>query len=771
MNKEIKIAYFPANATKSDVTTKLGEPLDNYCTSCKTEEQLTGNYVLDMVLVADTKLIEDIKEEVILKVKMDYGSEYFRITKVTKDLRYITVVARQLVIQELLAIWLADVRAEGLNGNNALNWLLDKATGVKQIELSSDITKLSTAYYIRKNLYEAVFDCDQSFINRWGGEAIFRGYKLIINNSAGSNKGFVIQEKKNLTGFNCVSNIDNLYTRIQGEAYNGILGNYVDSPIINQYNRVYTTVKKYDDIKLSSEEEETEYKTEAEVIQALDERAAQEFSVNNLDKINADYTINFVDLSKTEEYKNYQLAEKVGIGDTIQVKIDRLGVTLSVKAIEKKYNVLTQETEEIKLSNYVEPKKLTVEQLAEKINNIEVPDMENFLEQAQQATTDIINAGLKNSYVIVRENEILIMDTKDINTAQNVWKWTNGGLGYSSNGYYGNFSTAITGDGKIVADFISVGILSANLIKSGVLASQNGNMSINMDNGTIKYLNSLGTGLRINSDGLIFYEDNVKIGNLLTSHAIDNPNIKGTAFVLNNKNNNYFSINTLIGDSADIEGGTWEGRPIAVFSSTKNSVYNSGMNMYDRITIRKNSNGIIFSDNAETLEQGSCSAIWNNSSDIYKGEDNADKLCIYGKNGIYFGYRADNGNSYYRMEIRKNANSYGDTIILAGSVADINGNKYYKQNYCPSCKTDNLNSLHNGGFYYFEGATGAPCYKGTVVVISAGNNSQNPSHTDTTQLVVELQAHNRPDIYYRSILDVGTKWSGWQKVTTEWWNG
>ena len=62
--------------------------------------------------------------------------------------------------------------------------------------------------------------------------------------------------------------------------------------------------------------------------------------------------------------------------------------------------------------------------------------------------------------------ELLIMDTDDIATAQNVWRFNIGGFGFSSNGYNGTYATAITQDGHIVADFMDVGTLSAVLIQS-----------------------------------------------------------------------------------------------------------------------------------------------------------------------------------------------------------------------------------------------------------------------------------------------------------------
>jgi len=40
-----------------------------------------------------------------------------------------------------------------------------------------------------------------------------------------------------------------------------------------------------------------------------------------------------------------------------------------------------------------------------------------------------------------------------------------GGIGFSSSGFEGPFSTAITQDGKINADFITTGKLNVNLIE------------------------------------------------------------------------------------------------------------------------------------------------------------------------------------------------------------------------------------------------------------------------------------------------------------------
>lgn len=90
------------------------------------------------------------------------------------------------------------------------------------------------------------------------------------------------------------------------------------------------------------------------------------------------------------------------------------------------------------------------------------------IEDAILNSTQFLTAEL-GGYVYKTEDVIYIMDTKDINTATKIWKWSLGGLGYSSSGKDGPYTTAITMDGAIVADFIRAGLMSADRIRGGTL--------------------------------------------------------------------------------------------------------------------------------------------------------------------------------------------------------------------------------------------------------------------------------------------------------------
>lgn len=671
MKKQIKVAYFPSDTEKNKVLGSNGKSLDKYCIKCEPEEDLsTGNYVCDLAFLVDDNIQDLLQEEVILKIFMDYGNEIFRVSKVTVGTRYIYVVARQITIADSLTLWLEDVRPTNLNGQSAVTWLLDNAEGKKEIQIISDIDTIATAYYQRMSLYKALHDSDNSFINRWGGEVQRRGYTIYINKRIGIDRGFTIREGKNLTGFESTSNIDNLVTRAIGQGYNGILGNYIDSPLIGSYNRIYTSVIKYDDIKVKDEYSEEGYDTLEQAQAELDRRIGEEFSKNDIDKIKASYTINFVQLEKTEEYKNYIVAEKLFIGDDCRVYIPKLNVDIKVRALSKKYDVLAQKTKEIKLSNYIEAKSLSIKQIVDKLESID--STETILQLAKDNATSLIKGGLKNSYVIVRENEILIMDTKDINTATNVWRWNSGGLGHSSTGYYGTYGTAITQDGAIVASFITTGILNANLIRAGIIESLDKKTWINLETGDVQITGTVKSQrgyqyVSLDSGGITL-QDHHKLEQMLriaTSYFSSNRDFNGTTFAMP-QFADFLRISHI--EKSDLTDG-WSETDIQnifmdIWTNTQkvgNTLYKKGITFYEPLFIK---NKVSFSHG--TNHDGDIVSVnWLGIEGL---------LGVYGDNGSILGYKS--GESYKAAIAVTEESVSGDNINTWGNV-NCNGGRYH----------------------------------------------------------------------------------------------
>lgn len=502
MNKDIKIALFDKNTPKSKILKNVGDfVLDNICVKAETNEE-NGIYELDAIfLVDDDGIWRSVQEEAILKVKLDYGYEEFRIVNIIKNKWNITVFARQITIQDQLATQLKDVRPENQNGYSCLQWMLKNSNEyienrnyARDLEFSSDIDTISTAYYQDKNLYEALFDCDQSFINRWGGEIQRRGYITIINKRIGEDRGFQVRRGKNLTSFEAETNMDNVVTRIKPVAYNGhTIDGYVQSRNIDKYARVKTITIKYDDVKLQEDCEEGEvgYATLEELQAELIRRATLEFTENHVDELQAKYRIDFVGLAKTEEYKKYAMLERVYIGDTVNIYEEKLDINVKVRVISKRYDVLRQKVIEMQLSN-IDLSKFKPTSIVEIIKEInKLPEsFENVLSKAKKEATDLINAGI-NGFVVVNKNEILIMDTADKNTATKVWRWNINGLGHSSTGYNGEYNTALTMDGKMVLNELTCEGINAILINAGILKSLNDKTWINMEDGSFNFADAL----------------------------------------------------------------------------------------------------------------------------------------------------------------------------------------------------------------------------------------------------------------------------------------
>ena len=115
----------------------------------------------------------------------------------------------------------------------------------------------------------------------------------------------------------------------------------------------------------------------------------------------------------------------------------------------------------------MEPLQNTVKSIEEMLsdpNSDFIQKIEIYVDNHSDDATSWL-LGAKGGNVIFRKNDsgqpeaIIIADGLDINTAQNVWLWNVNGLGFSSNGINGPYTTAITSDGKIVADFIKAGTI------------------------------------------------------------------------------------------------------------------------------------------------------------------------------------------------------------------------------------------------------------------------------------------------------------------------
>lgn len=488
--KKPKIILYSPKATKNDVLLTNGLGIfDNICLTCKAKENIiNGDYSLDATFLIDKEgKWNSIEEDCIIKVRLDYGEEVFRIASVDTSSRDIKAFARQITISETMDMWLEDVRPTLTNGQGVLNHLKDNSIGNKEVNFYSDIDTVNTAYYPLMSIHEAIFNCDQAFIKRWPCEIQRRNYNLYLKTKIGMDRGFLIHSRKNLTGFNANLSLDSVITRIKPIGYNGIKPKeYVDSALINNYSRVKTKKIEYSDVKVKEQEGDEGFDTLEQAQAELLRLAQLEYSKNHIDIPQVEYKVNFVMLEKTEEYKDlpYQL---LLLGDTVTVVEERLNINIKVRAISREFDVLAQKIISVELTNRnIQTEKGSgmsniISDIQNAINNSKAQDISDYV-------TNFINQGQKESYVTTKQDEIIIADNKDVTQALELWRWNRHGLAFSKEGYKGKYEVAITSDGVINANFIRTGQLSADLIYGGIIRDITGGqkMEINLNEGYIR---------------------------------------------------------------------------------------------------------------------------------------------------------------------------------------------------------------------------------------------------------------------------------------------
>jgi hypothetical protein len=150
----------------------------------------------------------------------------------------------------------------------------------------------------------------------------------------------------------------------------------------------------------------------------------------------------------------------------------------------------------------------------------------------ENATAQITGAKGGNMRAIYDSDgnwtELVVMNTESILTASKLWRFNLGGFGYSPYGYNGPYTTAITMDGAIVADFITTGTLDASRatvtnmnasnISTGTLAAARiAAHSLNVDKITGS-LSGKGYPTDSNSWGINFQTGALTIGNVTAAN-------------------------------------------------------------------------------------------------------------------------------------------------------------------------------------------------------------------------------------------------------------
>lgn len=452
------------------------------CLSCEVTEERNGSYELTLSYAVGGIHADEIEVNRIIKAKPNYtdNPQLFRIYKVGKAMNGRFEVNAQHISYDLSGKILpagiltfdalATVQAITANGGGNFNITTDISSSAT---FKTDVPASTRSWFGGK---------ERSLLDIYGGEWKYDNFTCSLLASRGTDRGTTIRYGKNLTELSQEISFENLVTAIVPYAVNPD-----DSSVVTG-TEVSTGLSLNVDKKLAIDfNDGIEWNDSTPIATQLNTLATRYVTANRSSMVNMknSITLNFA--------QSGDLKERVDLCDTVKIYFEALGITASAKCVSATWDVLADRYSSNTFGDAVSTITDTIATVEKKIVNVPT---KNEVAQTVSEATQMITGNL-GGYVVFHDSdsdgqpdEILIMDTPDISTSLNIWRWNQAGLGFSSSGYAGPYDTvALTADGKINASAITAGTLNADLIKAGILSDSQGNSTINMTNGVAKLLN------------------------------------------------------------------------------------------------------------------------------------------------------------------------------------------------------------------------------------------------------------------------------------------
>lgn len=321
---------------------------------CYSEEERNENYELELAYPVGSFLFEEIKGNRFIRAKAndELEEQIFRIYYISQPINGEITVKAEHISYLLKDNFIEKVQCNG-NCQTALNTLNSNTAFPTRFNFNSNISMKTTFKHERENLWDCIKGIDGSIIDTYGnGADIVRdNFNISILQNAGNDNNILIAYKKNMTGFTCEEDWTGCKTRIypfaiRDDVVYTIPEKYVSSEYINR-----DPTARIEKIDFSQEFEDDEEITE-EKLKIL---AHNYFILNGIDIPKLSYKVEFVTLSKTEEFKNIIKNEKLGLFDTVIIRHEVYNIDTKIRILKVKYDSLLEKYETIEL-NYTKPR-------------------------------------------------------------------------------------------------------------------------------------------------------------------------------------------------------------------------------------------------------------------------------------------------------------------------------------------------------------------------------------------------------------------------------
>lgn len=445
------------------------------CSACQVTEERNGAFELKLRYPITGVHFGHIQQRSIILAKPNHDDppQPFRVYRISRPIDGIVTIYAYHISYDLSGYPVRPYTAQ--NAQTAVAGLGQQAFTPSPFTITTNLTGTGAFNVPVPTATRALFGgTEGSLIDVYGGEWQYDGFACRLLQARGADKGVKIVYGKNLTDLKQNENCSSVYTAIvpyyapsEGEA---IIGDVIPAVENADYTKILPV-----DLSQTFDAEPT--------VAQLNSAGRVYLKTHAVGVPTVSLSVSFVSLQGADGYDG--TLETVKLCDMVTVQFPRLGVDAKAKVVKTVYDCLSDRLTSVEIGSI---RTNIADTIAAAAQEILAKPSAGVMEKAILSATKQITGGT-GGYVVTRFNaqgkpyELLIMDTDNIDTAKNVWRWNSGGFGHSATGYNGPYSTAITQDGHVVANFVDTGELNADIIKSGTINALNINVTnINGEN-------------------------------------------------------------------------------------------------------------------------------------------------------------------------------------------------------------------------------------------------------------------------------------------------
>lgn len=316
-------------------------------------EELNGTFTARMEHQMDSPHYKELKVDRIVKADANPNlkDQLFKIIRISKKAKGISIIHLEHVSNETSGLQLKPEVEYSGTGQQAIQTWSNNIVDDHDFTVYSDINHFSASgtWTIDKveNARRALGGVSGSLLDSYGGEYRFDNRHISLLQNRGSDNGAFIAYGKNLLDLDQEEEIANTYTSIypysvkvdeetDEEELFTIPEYYVDSDYVNNYSKRKILAVDFSQEEIFDEE-------------GLRSRAEQYIKANRVGIPNVNLAVNFIDLSKTLDYKHLNLIEQIDLGDMVGIYFPDIDINSKAKVIKVIYDSMMERYDEIQL--------------------------------------------------------------------------------------------------------------------------------------------------------------------------------------------------------------------------------------------------------------------------------------------------------------------------------------------------------------------------------------------------------------------------------------